>query len=90
MKRSAFQVVFAILFVIGLFFVLKSVSWGSDSANAYLRAHGGSMDTTKFMVIFQEYISTYRIFGIILAIIGGFGLLRSIKFLEKDKSLKEN
>lgn len=89
MTRSAFNVLFILLFIVGVFVMFNSVSWGSDSANAFLRANGGSMDTAQFMVIFQENIGTYRLIGAIASVIGGLGFLRCIKFNEKQKGPEE-
>ena len=85
MNRSVYQVVFLILSFIGVIVMINSVSWGSGSANNYLISSGG-MDTARFMVIFQEYINTYRIIGIILTVIGGLGFLRCIRFAESQKT----
>jgi hypothetical protein len=66
------------MLVFGLFVIVSSVTWGSEAANAYLRAQGGGMDGSQFMIIFQEYIEMYRWIGAILSIIGGFGFVKVI------------
>jgi hypothetical protein len=68
-----------ILFVIGLFILFYSVAWGHEAANSYLWSQGGSMDGTQFMIVVQESITTYRWFGILLALISGIGLVRAIE-----------
>ncbi|HSL45833.1 MAG TPA: hypothetical protein VK897_20535 [Anaerolineales bacterium] len=79
MTRSLFVVVSLVLFLFGLFVLFNSVSWGSEAANAYLRAQGGGMDGAQFMIVFQEHISMYRWIGIILSVIGGLGFVRAIE-----------
>jgi hypothetical protein len=73
------MVVSLIFLVIGLFVVFSSVAWGSGAANAYLRAQGGGMDGSQFMIVFQEYIAAYRWMGSILSLISGFGLVKAIE-----------
>ena len=79
MSRIWLMIVSLVLFVVGLFMVLNSVTWGSAAANAYLRAQGGGMDGAQFMIVFQEYIETYRWVGGMLAAIGGLSLVRAIE-----------
>jgi len=73
------MIISLILFVIGLFVLFKSVTWGQEAANSYLLSQGGGMDTTQFMVILQEYINTYRWIGGILSLISGVGFVRTIE-----------
>jgi hypothetical protein len=77
--RSSFVVILLVLFVVGLFILFRSVGWGTEAANDYLRSQGGGMDTTQFTIILQEYITTYRWIGSILSIIGGLGLVRAVE-----------
>ena len=79
MSRSRFMVVSLVLFVVGLFVLFRSVPWGSEAANAYLRAQGGGMDGSQFMIVFQEYIQVYRWLGIILSFLGGLGFVKAIE-----------
>ncbi|HEX5810270.1 MAG TPA: hypothetical protein VFY25_16485 [Anaerolineales bacterium] len=79
MSRFWLMVGSLVFFVVGLFMLLNSVTWGSAAANAYLRAQGGGMDGAQFMIVFQEYIETYRWLGAILAAIGGLGFVRTIE-----------
>jgi hypothetical protein len=79
MNRSWLSIVSLALFVIGLAVLLRSVPWGMDAANAFLRAQGGGMDTNQFVIVVQESISVYRWIGGILAAIGGLGFVRSIE-----------
>ncbi|AZR73463.1 hypothetical protein BBF96_08750 [Anoxybacter fermentans] len=76
MSKKVFQVISIVILIVGLIIMFNSITWGSNSANAYLRAHGGGMDTAMFMVVFQEYINIYKLVGGILVVIGGLGFLR--------------
>lgn len=78
MNRFSFTIISGIVFVIGLFILFNSVSWGQATANAYLRSQGGGMDSAQFMIVLQETINTYRWFGGILSIISGFSFVRAI------------
>jgi uncharacterized membrane protein len=79
MNRLSFMIISSILFVIGLFILFNSVAWGQEAANSYLRSQGGGMDGAQFMIVLQEFISTYRWFGSILSLIAGAGLLRTVE-----------
>ena len=79
MNRSLFLVLSLASVAAGLVIMTQSISWGSEAANAYLRTQGGGMDTSQFVVILQEHIELYRWMGAILALIGGFGLVRSLE-----------
>ncbi len=80
MSRSLFTIVSLVLFVIGLFVLFNSVPWGSEGANAYLRAQGGGMDGAQFMIVFQEYINVYQWIGGILSLVSGFALVRALGY----------
>lgn len=79
MSRSRFMLFSLALFVIGLFVVLQSVAWGSAAANAYLRAQGGGMDGSQFMIVLQGYINIYLWIGSILAFISGLGFVKAME-----------
>jgi TRAP-type C4-dicarboxylate transport system permease small subunit len=79
MSRSLFMIISLVLFIVGLFVIVGSVSWGHDAANAYLRSQGGSMDAAQFAIVFQENINTYRWIGGILSIISGLAFVKAIE-----------
>jgi hypothetical protein len=79
MKRFWFLVISLIVFVIGSFVVFNSVPWGREAANSYLRSQGGGMDGAQFMIVVQESIATFRWFGVILSLISGAGVVKSIE-----------
>ena len=79
MNRSLFMVISLVLFVVGLFVMVRSIPWGTQAANAYLSAQGGGMDTAQFVVFLQEYIDLYRWMGTILAAVGGLGVVRGVE-----------
>lgn len=79
MSRSSFMVMSLVLFVAGLFVIFSSVSWGSETANAYLRSQGGGMDGTQFTIVLQGFINMYRWIGSILSVISGLGFVKAIE-----------
>lgn len=79
MNRYILTILSLILFVFGLFVILKSSTWGSEAANAYLSSQGGGMDTAQFVIFLQEYIHTYQWIGSILSVSGGLGLVKAIE-----------
>ena len=70
-------VVMCLMFAAGLVLIFSSAEMGQNAANAAIRRHGGSMDTNQFLLIFEGAISSYRTGGLVLSLIGGFGLLGS-------------
>jgi uncharacterized membrane protein len=79
MSRSSFVMISLILFVAGLILIFGSVRWGNNATSAFIASHGGSIDTSVFTIILQEYISVYRWAGSILSIIGGLGFVKIIE-----------
>jgi hypothetical protein len=79
MSRSRFMIISLVLFVVGLFVMLGSVTWGHEAANGYLRAQGGSMDAAQFAIVLQEYINTYRWIGGLLSILSGLAFVKAIE-----------
>jgi hypothetical protein len=51
---KAWLVVSLAVSIAGLVIITNSVGWGADAASAATTAHGGSMDTATYLVIFQE------------------------------------
>jgi hypothetical protein len=73
------MIISLVLFVVGLFVMLGSVTWGHEAANGYLRAQGGSMDAAQFAIVLQEYINTYRWIGGLLSILSGLAFVKAIE-----------
>lgn len=66
--------------------MVNSTSWGLNEAESFLVNHGGSMDTSKFVVLMQSYQTTYRLLGAITSTLGGFFFLKSLSlFAKMDK-----
>lgn len=74
-----------IAFIVGLVTIINSAGWGSDAANAFLRAHGGAMDSAQFSIIIQGSINSFIIIGAVLFLVGCIGCLISIILLEMQK-----
>ncbi len=87
LKLQILPKVSLIAFIAGLVIIINSAGWGIDSANAYLRAHGGGMDSAQFLMIVQGYVNSFCIIGAVLLFLGGLGCLISIIFLEMQKRM---
>ncbi len=85
LKLQILPKVSLITFIAGLLILINSAGWGSEAANAFLRARGGGMDTVQFSAILQGSINSYCIMGAVLLFIGGLGCLMSITFFEMQK-----
>ena len=82
-SREKFKLIIAIpvfISIIGLFLILKSTTLGNAAANNYL-AKLGSMDTSKFLILVENYIAGFRIIG---AIFLGLGSYFSLKYILKN------
>lgn len=44
-----------------------------------MNAHGGSMDTNNYLIYLEQSITKYRFIGSIVSILGGLGILKSLK-----------
>lgn len=80
MSRRSFVIMSLVLFFTGLFIVFNSVSWGHNAANTYLLSQGGNMDSSRFAIVLQEYINTYKWIESIVSLISGLGFIKAIEF----------
>ena len=78
MNRNTLLIVAMVLLAVGLVLIVNSVGWGSQAANTYLQSQGGGMDGAQFAIVLQESIQTYRWVGVVLSLLGGLGVLRSL------------
>lgn len=85
LKLQILPKVSLITFITGLVIIFNSAGWGSEAAGAFVRAHGGGIDSTQYSAILQGSINSYSIIGAVLFFIGGIGCLISIIFLEMQK-----
>jgi hypothetical protein len=72
MKRSVLvlRIIALALAATGLWLLLQSVPLGEQSANETLIRAGGGMDTARFLVLVEGWISAYRVLGAILLAVG--------------------
>jgi len=85
LKLQILPKVSLITFIAGLVTIIFSPGWGIEAANAFLRAHGGGMDSVQFSAILQGSINSFTIIGAVLFFLGGLGCLISIIFSEMQK-----
>lgn len=67
--------IFGAAFVIGFIILLSSINLGEHEMSNIMKAHGGSMDTNKYLIYFEQSIIKYRILGSILSLLGGIGII---------------
>jgi hypothetical protein len=67
--------IFGAIFVIGLIILMRSINLAANEMSNIMKAHGGSMDTNKYIIYLEQSIIKYRIMGSILSIFGGLGVL---------------
>jgi hypothetical protein len=78
-KRIAKQslVVMVVMLLIGLILILSSASIGNRIGSNAIQRNGGSMDTSQYERIIDTNTSNFRTVGLILSLVGGFGMLLS-------------
>lgn len=74
--KTAF-VSMCVAFVIGLILVFVSPMIGEGKGRAESSGYDGGMDTDDYSRIVNTTIITYRTIGVVIAIVGGAGLLIS-------------
>lgn len=67
--------IFGTVFVIGIIILMSSINLADIERSNIMEAHGGSMDTNKYMVYLEQSVIKYRVLGSILSILGGLGVL---------------
>ncbi|MDR7857844.1 hypothetical protein [Tissierella sp.] len=65
------------VFVIGLTLVLSSTSIGNRMGHNAMQRNGGVMDTSQYERVIDTNTSNFQTVGLVLSLVGGFGLLLS-------------
>jgi hypothetical protein len=74
-RLTAKLLIFGAVFAIGIIILMSSINIADNEMSNIMKAHGGSMDTTKYIIYLEQSIIKYRIVGSILSIFGGLGVL---------------
>ncbi|MDR0929527.1 MAG: hypothetical protein LBM74_07425 [Oscillospiraceae bacterium] len=72
------------LFIIGLVLIFSAPGIGQGAGDAALRANGGGMDTSQYVRIIDGSVQSCRLGGLVMALVGGCGLLISGSALYKE------
>lgn len=67
--------IFGAIFVIGIIILISSTSLADTEMAIIMKAHGGSMDTSYYLIYLEQSIIKYRTLGCVLSILGGLGVL---------------
>lgn len=54
---------------------MSSINLADIEMSNIMKAHGGSMDTNKYIIYLEQSVIKYRVMGSILSIFGGLGVL---------------
>ena len=76
--------IMCVMFIVGLVLIFSAPTIGQNAGSAAMRNNGGSMDTSKYERIVDETTASYRIGGLVISLVGGFGLLASGYALYKE------
>ncbi len=74
-KRALYVMV--VMLIVGLILILSSTAIGSRMGSNAIQRNGGSMDTGQYERIIDTNTSNFRTVGLILSLVGGFGMLLS-------------
>ncbi|GFZ30008.1 hypothetical protein CSC2_05340 [Clostridium zeae] len=63
------------VFVVGIIILMSSINLADAEMANIMKSHGGSMDTSYYLIYLEQSIIKYRTLGCILSILGGLGVL---------------
>lgn len=78
-KSNLIIIFFIIIFLVGIFILMNSVSLGDKEVSRIMHDYGGSMDTNSYVIYLEQSITKYKSIGSILSILGGLGAIKNIK-----------
>jgi hypothetical protein len=67
--------IFGAVFIIGIVILMSSINLADFEISNIMKAHGGGMDTNKYMIYLEQSIIKYRTMGSILSVLSGLGVL---------------
>lgn len=70
-------IVTGIAFVIGLILIFSSVDIGQSKGDKSITENGGVMNTNEYNRIIEDSTIAYRTGGLVISLVGGFGVLLS-------------
>lgn len=78
-KNNRILIIFIVVFIIGIIVLMNSINLGDNEVMSIMNANGGSMDTDTYLIYLEQSITKYRFIGSIVSILGGLGILKSLK-----------
>jgi len=87
MKKNFVIRVFSVIsvtFIIGLVLILSAPSIGRHAGDRAVRNNGGGMETSQFYWIVDETTTSYRMTGLVISLVSGFGMITSSYALYKE------
>ena len=83
---NIFLGIMCVLFIVGLVLIFTAPSAGQNAGQRAIQSNGGSMDTWQFERIITSTTDSFRIGGLVISLVGGFGLLGSAYILFKENT----
>lgn len=77
-------IVMSMLFIGGLVLLFSSTKIGQEAGHTAIQANGGSMDGQQYNYVINSTSENYRTGGMVIALVGGFGVLISGYELYKE------
>ena len=76
--------VISVTFIIGLVLIFSAPSIGINAGDRAVRNAGGTMETSQVEWIVDETTASYRLTGLVVSLVGGFGMVTSGYVLYKE------
>ncbi|MBK1813223.1 hypothetical protein JHL18_21610 [Clostridium sp. YIM B02505] len=74
--------IFGAIFVIGIIILMNNTKLADSDMTNIMKDHGGSMDTSYYLIYLEQSIIKYRTLGCILSVLGGLGVLVNTRIRE--------
>lgn len=69
--------IMCVMFIAGLVLIFSAPTIGLNAGNTAIVNNGGSMDTNQFERIIEGTSLSFQTGGLVISLVGGFGLLAS-------------
>ena len=76
--------IISVTFIIGLVLIFSAPSIGINAGDRAVRNAGGTMNTSQVEWIVDETTASYRLTGLVISLVSGFGIITNGYALYKE------
>lgn len=73
--KKIYLILFGAAFFLGILILLNCIPFANQEISNIMHANGGSMDTGKFLIVYEQSVIKFRVLGSLLSVLGGLGML---------------